>query len=71
MSVDVLYLGEIIAQIVDAIGIFDGEHGHAMFDLLEPLDGPLAHALGWTIGRDQIRVLGLKLFQPLHQAIVL
>ena len=58
-------------QFLDAVGIFDGEHGHAMFDLLEPLDRPIAHALGGTVGRDQIGMLGLQLFQPLHQPIVL
>ena len=58
-------------QLLNAVRILDGQHGHAMFDLLEPFDRLVAHALRGAVGRDQIGMVGLQLFQPLDQQIVL
>ncbi len=42
-----------------------------MLERLEPLDGPLADALGRAVRRDQLGMLGLQLLQPLDEPIIL
>ncbi len=42
-----------------------------MFDLEESFDRLLAHALGGTVGRNQLWMGGFQPFEPLQQAIVL
>ena len=58
-------------QVLDAVGIVDREHRHAMLHLPQPGDGLFADALRGAVGRDQLGVAGLQLLQPLDEPIVL
>ena len=58
----------VLLQLLDAVGVVDREHRHAMLDLAEPFDRLVADPLRGAVGRDQIGMLGLQLLEPLDQA---
>ena len=58
-----------VAQFVFAVGVIQREHGRRMLRLHETFAGFAADALGGRIGRDQLGMLGLELFQLVHELI--
>ena len=59
-----------LPQFVDAVGVFDREHGHAVRYLLQSRDRLIADPPRGAVGRGQFRVFGLERLQPLHEAVV-
>ena len=61
----------VLFQLVEAVGVFDREHRHAMVDRREALDRLLADALRGAIGRDQFRMLCFESLEMLDEPVVL
>ena len=59
-----------LAQLVGVIGVFDRQHRHAVPDLVQLGDRLVADPLRGAVGRDQLRMLGFQVLEPLQQAVV-
>ena len=59
-----------ILQLLEAVGVLDREHRHAMLDLRQFADRLVADPLRGAVGRDQLGMGRFKLLEPLQELVV-
>ena len=59
-----------LLQLLDAVGVLDGEHRHAVLDLQQFAHRLVADPLRGAVGRDQLGMGRFKLLEPLHELVV-